>query len=249
MEKIEKIEKMKNCPFCGEEILEIAIKCKYCQEWLSEKDENPLKNKVQCSICAEDVDEDLKICPYCHEEINNQLLIEVETKKSNIEFESTPMTSYTSNRDKKLNTNAKQQGFFEFYFYDTFIRHYSDFKGKISRKQFWYGTLCLLILVATLQMISILNNPIFLVIAFIMYLAIIIPTIGYCVRRLHDIGRSGWWYLIGFIPLFGPIYLLFLWSQKGSTMDEVQVKHNRLDYIIWACCFLILAFFIFVLTS
>jgi uncharacterized membrane protein YhaH (DUF805 family) len=51
-------------------------------------------------------------------------------------------------------------------------------------------------------------------------LAIFIPSLAVCVRRLHDIGRSGWWYLIGLIPVIGWI-LLIVWfctdSQPGAN--------------------------------
>jgi uncharacterized membrane protein YhaH (DUF805 family) len=39
-------------------------------------------------------------------------------------------------------------------------------------------------------------------------LAVLIPALAVAVRRLHDTGRSGWWLLIGLIPLVGPIVLL-----------------------------------------
>lgn len=55
----------KRCPFCGEEILAAAKKCKHCGEWL-EKHEH-MKEKKTCPICGEEIDADLEICPLCNE--------------------------------------------------------------------------------------------------------------------------------------------------------------------------------------
>ena len=60
----------------------------------------------------------------------------------------------------------------------------------------------------------------FLVPMFLYMLAIIIPSLAVTVRRLHDTGRSGWWYFICFVPIVGPIILLVFYfsaSQPGPN--------------------------------
>jgi len=52
-----------------------------------------------------------------------------------------------------------------------------------------------------------------------------IPTLSLTVRRLHDIGKSGWWYLIGIIPLVGGI-LLLVWYCKDSQPGSNQWGHS-----------------------
>jgi len=54
---------------------------------------------------------------------------------------------------------------------------------------------------------------------FLFALASLIPGLACCVRRLHDIGKSGWWVLIGFIPLVGLVLLVFtlMDSQPGPN--------------------------------
>lgn len=59
----------KACPYCGEEILAIAKKCKHCGEWLT-KDSKPTSVKmIACPTCGEDVEEGTAICPHCKENI------------------------------------------------------------------------------------------------------------------------------------------------------------------------------------
>ena len=50
----------------------------------------------------------------------------------------------------------------------------------------------------------------------IYYIAVLIPTLAVSVRRLHDIGKSGWYYLIGLIPIVGPLILLVWFCTEGE---------------------------------
>ena len=54
----------------------------------------------------------------------------------------------------------------------------------------------------------------------------IVPMLAVSVRRLHDVGRSGWMLLIIFIPLIGPIWLLVLLLQKGDSFNEFFTNDN-----------------------
>lgn len=60
---------------------------------------------------------------------------------------------------------------------------------------------------------------------FLFNLSMIIPSSAVCVRRLHDIGKSGWWYFIGLIPLVGAI-LLLVWMCKDSDMQTNEYGTN-----------------------
>jgi uncharacterized membrane protein YhaH (DUF805 family) len=51
-------------------------------------------------------------------------------------------------------------------------------------------------------------------------LALLLPNLAVGIRRLHDTGRSGWWILIGVIPIIGWLVLLFWYVSKGTDGDN-----------------------------
>lgn len=59
-------KEIKQCPYCGEDILAVAKKCKHCGEWLTEEEPTPVKI-IPCPICGEDVEEGVDVCPHCGE--------------------------------------------------------------------------------------------------------------------------------------------------------------------------------------
>lgn len=60
----------KNCPFCGEEIMATAKKCKHCGEWLEKQEEN-LETK-ECPVCGESIPANAITCKHCGEKIEGQ---------------------------------------------------------------------------------------------------------------------------------------------------------------------------------
>ncbi|EPJ0398923.1 DUF805 domain-containing protein [Providencia rettgeri] len=98
--------------------------------------------------------------------------------------------------------------------------NYANFNGRARRKEYWMFTLINFIIILVLYLIidaSIdhytgeidgLGN-LALVLAVIYCVAIFIPSLAVTVRRLHDIDKSGWWYLISFIPFGGLIIFVF----------------------------------------
>lgn len=90
------MEKTKRCPYCGEEILAVAKKCKHCGEWLEPKE--PEQEKRACPICGELVDANLEVCPYCKEPIND--IKEAEAKPAPMPQESLQPTNNVHGADK-----------------------------------------------------------------------------------------------------------------------------------------------------
>jgi uncharacterized membrane protein YhaH (DUF805 family) len=50
----------------------------------------------------------------------------------------------------------------------------------------------------------------------VLFLGLLVPGLAVGVRRLHDVGRSGWWLLIALVPLAGPIVLLVFACEDGQ---------------------------------
>lgn len=59
-------KEIKQCPYCGEDILSVAKKCKHCGEWLIKDEATPVK-MILCPTCGEDVEEGVDVCPHCGE--------------------------------------------------------------------------------------------------------------------------------------------------------------------------------------
>lgn len=107
------------------------------------------------------------------------------------------------------------------YYLEAFNK-YSRFTGRSRRKEFWYFALFYLlflflaVLLDTLLGISFdeesIVGPIYLLVVLIHF----IPALAVSVRRLHDTGRSGWWYFISLIPILGSIILLVLLCLEGE---------------------------------
>lgn len=93
-----------------------------------------------------------------------------------------------------------------------FFTRYAEFGGRSRRSEYWWSSLVIGLIGAILG--SVLPE-----ISGLWSLAILIPSIAICVRRLHDIGKSGWWYLINFLPLIGQI-IFIIWCCKDSTEDN-----------------------------
>ena len=94
------------------------------------------------------------------------------------------------------------------------LKKYADFSGRARRSEYWYFILFFFIFSIALALFDLLLGT-YVVFYSLFSLAMIIPSIAVGVRRLHDIGKSGWMYMISFIPLIGGIWLLILFCKPG----------------------------------
>lgn len=99
------------------------------------------------------------------------------------------------------------------------LRQYADFEGRARRKEYWMFTLFNLIFAILAMVIGGLLET-GAVFYFIYVLATLIPNLSVSVRRLHDVGKSGWMYLVAIIPLVGFIWLLVLFVTDSQPGDN-----------------------------
>ena len=114
------------------------------------------------------------------------------------------------------------------------LSQYADFSGRARRKEYWmFALFCIIFLVVA----AILDNLLGLTFKipgqslpygwlYVAYgLFTIVPSLAVFVRRLHDIGKSGWYWFLGFIPLIGAIILL-IWCCTDSQVGENKWGEN-----------------------
>ena len=97
---------------------------------------------------------------------------------------------------------------------DVVTKNYANFSGRLGLAGFWWFVLVNFIIELVLLILVIAVHPIFLVLYIGYALAILVPSIGAGIRRLHDTGKSGWFLLIGLIPFVGGIILLVTGNRK-----------------------------------
>jgi len=91
----------------------------------------------------------------------------------------------------------------------TCFAKYGNFKGRASKSEFWWWMLFAFLASLVLGLISPRLSSLF-------SLATLLPSLAVSARRLHDIGRSGWWQLIALIPLVGLIVLIYWYVQDAE---------------------------------
>lgn len=95
------------------------------------------------------------------------------------------------------------------------VKKYAVFDGRARRKEYWMYVLFYVLIAVGLAIVEgLVGSPGFL--GMLLALGLLVPSIGVTIRRLHDTERSGWWILIGFVPLVGGIVLLVFMCLDGT---------------------------------
>jgi uncharacterized membrane protein YhaH (DUF805 family) len=130
---------------------------------------------------------------------------------------------------------AAQRGLFEAI--GVCFSKYAAFTGRAARWEFWWWSLFQFLVVAAFDAMVVPQDvrdlmsatatgvvppldpthSIVQLIGSLFSLVLFLPTLAVTVRRLHDIGKSGWWYLFGLIPIVGWITLLVWFCRKGTS--------------------------------
>jgi len=114
------------------------------------------------------------------------------------------------------------------------LQKYADFSGRARRKEFWMFFLFYFIFAVVLTIIDNLIGWGFAdgtigILYTLFSLGVLLPYLAVAVRRLHDIGKSGWWYFIGLIPIIGGIWLIVLLATAGEP-GENQYGPNPKEF-------------------
>ncbi len=91
----------------------------------------------------------------------------------------------------------------------TCLTKYADFNGRAARPELWWFVLAQFV-------VAIVLNTIVPVLGGLFSLAVLLPSLAAGARRLHDIGKSGWFQLLGLIPVLGWILLIYWAVQPGD---------------------------------
>jgi uncharacterized membrane protein YhaH (DUF805 family) len=129
---------------------------------------------------------------------------------------------------------------FQRYFIDTLKNRYAAFKGRATRSEYWYFLLFSIIIALILTALdSMIINPLLGIqplvetartgiLGTLFSFGTLIPSVALAIRRLHDIGKSGWWILLGIIPVVNiiGIFVLLYFFIKDSQPGENQFGSN-----------------------
>ena len=113
------------------------------------------------------------------------------------------------------------------------LKKYAVFSGRARRKEYWFFVLFNIIIALALTFIDFstglydVESEIGLL-SSLYSLAVLVPSIAVTIRRLHDTGRTGWWFLIAFVPIIGAIVLL-VFMVFDSTPGDNQYGPNPKD--------------------
>lgn len=91
--------------------------------------------------------------------------------------------------------------------------NYVGFSGRATRSEYWWWVLFVLVIAVVMELLNLG------MIGSLVPLVTLLPSIAVGARRLHDIGKSGWWQLLALIPLIGWLVLIY-WAVQPSDGDN-----------------------------
>lgn len=107
------------------------------------------------------------------------------------------------------------------------FQQYVGFSGRASRSEYWFFYLSFVVAAIGMLVLTIVSAFVLDALAGLMgmltmvtYLGFFLPMLSVTVRRLHDLGKSGWMFLVVLIPIVGGILLLVWFVSDGQPHDN-----------------------------
>lgn len=125
--------------------------------------------------------------------------------------------TYCPNCQTPLNSGSapKQMGFVDAV--KSVFSKYATFSGRARRSEYWYFHLFTVLASVVLSVLGMISQDTATIVRGIYSLAVLLPSLAVCVRRLHDVGKSGW-NLLWILTVVGAFYVLYLYC-KDSQPD------------------------------
>ena len=157
-------------------------------------------------------------CPDCNKEMSDAATDCPNCGRPNADV------STIENSDKKENVGAKvKQKMGPVEAYIGAMKKYGTFKGRATRAEHWYFWLAFFVIgliIASVSNVIGISLDSVEAMGGIFLLVHLLPCIAVTVRRLHDTGRSGWWYLISLVPFGGLVILIFTLQDSMSGENK-----------------------------
>ncbi len=127
------------------------------------------------------------------------------------------------------------------YFKEFFTVNFANFEGRARRKEYWGVKLFFLLfmfpIAILLGVLSAFFGEWIIYLTYVVMIPLFIPSLALSVRRMHDIGKSGWLVLLGLIPFIGGIILFIFYVTEGDIgtnkygLDPKDLNNNLNDII------------------
>ena len=109
-----------------------------------------------------------------------------------------------------------------------FQEKYFDFSGRSSRSEFWFFLMFNLLFASIINTVVLYVGSLFgywggtisSVLSLLVSIIFLVPLLSVSSRRLHDVGKSGWYILIGLIPLLGWYFLIKAYADEGEMSSN-----------------------------
>ncbi|MBC8947626.1 MULTISPECIES: DUF805 domain-containing protein [Xenorhabdus] len=112
--------------------------------------------------------------------------------------------------------------------YLSVLKNYAEFSGRARRKEYWMFYLFnIIVFLALIVLGSAINDTAGFALLLIYIIVTFIPSLAVTIRRLHDINRSGWWFLLAFVPVASIVLFVFTLLEGTQGDNEYGADPRR----------------------